>query len=108
MRKYIDILRQCPLFHKIEEENLLSQEQLAEILCTKKATISAYENDHIDIKSSIVLEIAKALNCSGSYLLEGKKAEALDDRIMDALLELKNDQMREVALKQIQALALLG
>ena len=86
----------------------MSQEQLAEILCTKKATISAYENDHIDIKSSIVLEIAKALNCSGSYLLEGKKAEALDAKIMDALLELKNDQMREVALKQIQALALLG
>lgn len=46
-------------------------------------------------KSSIVLEIAKALNCSGSYLLERKKAEALDARIMDALLELKNDQMRE-------------
>ena len=86
----------------------MSQEQLAEILCTKKATISAYENDHIDIKSSIVLEIAKALNCSGSYLLEGKKAEALDARIMDALLELKNDQMREVALKQIQALAILN
>ena len=64
----------------------MSQEQLAEILCTKKATISAYENDHIDIKSSIVLEIAKALNCSGSYLLEGKKAEALDAKIMDALL----------------------
>ena len=74
----------------------------------KYNAISAYENDHIDIKSSIVLEIAKALNCSGSYLLEGKKAEALDARIMDALLELKNDQMREVALKQIQALALLG
>ena len=86
----------------------MSQEQLAEILCTKKATISAYENDHIDIKSSIVLEIAKALNCSGSYLLEGKKAETLDARIMDALLELKNDQMREVALKQIQALAILN
>ena len=86
----------------------MSQEQLAEILCTKKATISAYENDHIDIKSSIVLEIAKALNCSGSYLLEGKNAEALDVRIMDALLELKNDQMREVARKQIQVLALLG
>ena len=93
---------------RLRKQNGLSQEQLAEILCTKKATISAYENDHIDIKSSIVLEIAKALNCSGSYLLEGKKAEALDARIMDALLELKNDQMREVALKQIQALALLG
>lgn len=35
----------------------MSQEQLAELLCTKKATISAYENDRIDIKSSIVLEI---------------------------------------------------
>lgn len=53
-------------------------------------------------------EIAKALNCSGLYLLERKKAEALDARIMDALLELKNDQMREVARKQIQVLALLG
>ena len=63
---------------KLRKEHNLSQEQLAEILCTKKATISAYENDHIDIKSSIVLEIAKALNCSGSYLLEGKKAEALE------------------------------
>lgn len=37
-----------------------------------------------------------------------EKAEALDARIMDALLELKNDQMREVARKQIQVLALLG
>lgn len=31
----------------------MSQEQLAEILCTKKATISAYENDHIDIKAAL-------------------------------------------------------
>ena len=44
----------------------MSQEQLAELLCTKKATISAYENDRIDIKSSIVLEIAKALGCTRS------------------------------------------
>ena len=43
------------------------REQLAELLRTKKATISAYENDRIDIKSSIVLEIAKALGCTGSY-----------------------------------------
>ena len=54
------------------------------------------------------MSLTEALNRSGSYLLEGKKAEALDARIMDALLELKNDQMREVTLKQIQVLALLG
>lgn len=64
--------------------------------------------DQENEKGCIVQEIAKTLNCCGSYLLEGKKAEALDARIMDALLELKNDQMREVAQKQIQVLALLG
>ena len=35
----------------------MSQEQLAEALCTKKCTISAYETDKIDIKSSILKEL---------------------------------------------------
>lgn len=86
----------------------MSQEQLAELLCTKKATISAYENDRIDIKSSIVLEIAKALGCTGSYLLEGKQEGDVDARIIEILGELKNDQVKEIALRQLQALALLG
>ena len=48
------------------------------------------------------------------FLLKDNLADTIEAvsythlRIMDALLELKNDQMREVALKQIQALALLG
>ena len=82
----------------------MSQEQLAELLCTKKATISAYENDRIDIKSSIVLEIAKALGCTGSYLLEGKQEGDVDARIIEILVKLKNDQVKEIALKQIQVL----
>lgn len=86
----------------------MSQEQLAELLCTKKATISAYENDRIDIKSSIVLEIAKALGCTGSYLLEGKQEGDVDARIIEILDELKNDQVNEIALRQLQALALLA
>lgn len=86
----------------------MSQEQLAEFLCTKKATISAYENDRIDIKSSIVLEIAKALGCTGSYLLEGKQERDVDARIIEILGELKNDQVKEIALRQLQALALLA
>lgn len=85
----------------------MSQEQLAELLCTKKATISAYENDRIDIKSSIVLEIAKALGCTGSYLLEGKQGGDVDARIIEILGELKSDQIKEIALRQLQALALL-
>ena len=86
----------------------MSQEQLAELLCTKKATILAYENDRIDIKSSIVLEIAKALGCTGSYLLEGKQEGDVDARIIEILVKLKNDQVKEIALRQLQALALLA
>ncbi len=86
----------------------MSQEQLAELLCTKKATISAYENDRIDIKSSIVLEIAKALGCTGLYLLEGKQEGDVDARIIEILVKLKNDQVKEIALRQLQALALLA
>ena len=79
-----------------------------QLLCTKKATISAYENDRIDIKSSIVLEIAKALGCTGSYLLEGKQEGDVDARIIEILVKLKNDQVKEIALRQLQALALLA
>ena len=86
----------------------MSQEQLAELLCTKKATISAYENDRNDIKSSIVLEIAKALGCTGSYLLEGKQEGDVDARIIEILVKLRNDRVKEIALRQLQALALLA
>ena len=54
----------------------MTQEQLAELLYTKKVTISAYENNRIDIKSSVVMELAKALNCTVSYLMEGEQSDA--------------------------------
>ena len=75
----------------------MSQEQLAELLCTKKATISAYENDRIDIKSSIVLEIVKALGCTGSYLLEVNGVITIDDRIATILSGIKSNYVKEIA-----------
>lgn len=86
----------------------MSQEQLAEKMCTKKCTISLYENDKIDIKSSIVLELAKALNCTGSYLLEGNKGLELDHNIMLLLSQLTDERVKEIALKQLEALTLFG
>ena len=74
----------------------MSQEQLAEILCTKKATISVYENDRIDIKSSIVLEIAKALGCTGLYLLKGTGVITIDDRIATILSGIKSNYVKEI------------
>lgn len=51
----------------------MTQEKLAALLYTKKSTISAYENDRIDIKVSILRDIAKALNTTPGYLVDGKE-----------------------------------
>ncbi len=85
----------------------LTQEQLAEILYTKKVTISAYENDRIDLKVSQITELARVLKCSGAYLLEGSQSVGVDDRILNMIANLKSDQIKEVALKQLEALASL-
>lgn len=86
----------------------LTQEQLAEILYMKKVTLSAYENDRIDIKSSIVVDLAKVLNCTVSYLMEGheqeKEAEEQDE-LVKIIRKLKSDKLRKVALEQMKVLA---
>ena len=53
------------IIREMRKKAKLSQEQLAEAIYTKKTTISAYENDRIDIKSSILLDIARVLGCTG-------------------------------------------
>ena len=104
---HFPVLKNSPIVF-LPEDYLCAQkdirEQLAELLRTKKATISAYENDRIDIKSSIVLEIAKALGCTGSYLLEGNGVITIDDRIATILSGIKSNYVKEIALKQIQVL----
>ena len=50
-----------------------TQEELAERLYMRKSTISAYENNTIDIKVSVLMEIAKALNTSPSFFLINKE-----------------------------------
>ena len=77
----------------------MSQEQLAEALCTKKCTISAYETDKIDIKSSILKELAAVLHCSASYLV--------DARVVTVLKEIEKSGLTEIALMQLKALAMI-
>ena len=52
----------------------LTQEQLAEAMCVPKSTISAYENDKVDIKSGVVDGLSKHLLTSPNYL-HGYKEE---------------------------------
>ncbi len=62
------------------------------------------QNLILDIKSRIVLEIAKALGCTGSHLLEGNGVITIDDKIATILSGIKSNYVKEIALKQIQAL----
>lgn len=86
----------------------MSQEQLAEMLGTKKCTISAYENDKIDIKTSILLDIAEVLGCSASYLLEGQTATNQDADMevqeLKMLLDGMSPEMKKVVIEQARVL----
>ena len=85
----------------------MSQQELADKLYTKKCTISAYETNKIDIKSSILRELAAVLHCSASYLLEENKETEVDARLVTVLKEIEKSGLTEIALMQLKALAMI-
>ncbi len=85
----------------------MTQEDLADVLYAKKSTISEYENDKIDLKFSVLKEIAKALDISISYL-SGEQDEDIDDEVMQmaiALQQIKSKELRRAAIAQVKVLA---
>ena len=84
----------------------MTQEELAEALLTKKSTISAYENDKIDIKVSILRDIGKALNTTAGYLMDGDAMRFDADVMQVALLlqGMQNEELRKVAVEQVKLL----
>ena len=85
----------------------MTQELLAEAMLTDKSTISLYENDKIDIKSSVLIELAKVLGCTAGYLLEGENQESIDAEFLSILSRIKNPEVKAIALKQLEALAMI-
>ena len=85
----------------------MTQEELAEALLTKKSTVSAYENDKIDIKISILKQIAALLGTTVAYLTDGAKTEIGEDVMQVALLlqGMQNEELRKVAMAQVKLLA---
>ena len=85
----------------------MTQEELAEALLTKKSTISAYENDKIDIKISILKQIAALPGTTVAYLADGEKTEIGEDVMQVALLlqGMQNEELRKVAMEQVKLLA---
>lgn len=87
----------------------MTQEELAEKMCTTKSMISYYENNHGDMKQSMIEEFAAVLGTTKEYLFCGLMALPDTDENTVEMLNLftKMDATRqEWMLIQMRALAL--
>lgn len=84
----------------------MTQDDLSEKLLIPKVSVSAYENDRIDIKGSRIVELAKVLGVTPNYLLGFNEEEnpVLDD-ILGALKQIKDTNTLNILKIQIEALA---
>lgn len=88
----------------------MTQEELAEALLTKKSTISAYENDKIDIKVSVRKDLAKVLCTNVSYLVDGDENDIAPEIMQVAMMlqEVQNKELRKAAIEQMKIIASLN
>ena len=83
-----------------------SQETLAAMLYMKKTTICRYEKDEHDIPSSVIVELAKALQTTPNYLLMGESHEdSREEDVIWILDWIKDPAMRKLAIRQLQCIA---
>ena len=81
----------------------LTQEQLAEAMCVPKSTISAYENDKVDIKGSVIAELARHLATKPDYLLGFETEE--DPYVITAAAifqGIKDEKIKALLIGQMQ------
>lgn len=94
---------------KLREKNKLTQEQLAQAMYVTKGTISLYESDSVDIKCSVLSELATILNTTPNYLLWGNEkginlaALEPDTASLIMLFEnIKDEKIKRLILAQIE------
>ena len=83
----------------------MTQEDLAENMYLPKSTISAYENDKIDIKSSVIVQLARTLKTTSDHLLGLTEDDPFILEAVDLLKRISNSVIREGLLVQMRALA---
>ena len=86
----------------------LTQEKLAESLCCKKSLISQYENNKVDIKGSVIVELANVLHTEPNYLLLGeikKEADPFVETMVAMLQNIKDEKTKELLLLQMRAVS---
>ena len=83
----------------------MTQQELAEKMYIDKRTISAYEKDKIDIKVSVLKELASILEVTAGYLIDGEMEEIEADLLqLKILIGSLNPDLRKVAVKQLRIL----
>ena len=82
----------------------LSQDELAERMNIPKKTLSGYECDRVDIKSSVIIELAKHLLTSPNYLL-GYQEDPEIMEMAELFAQIKDEKIKKLLIKQIRAVA---
>ena len=88
----------------------MTQEALAERMCIPKVTLSAYENDRVDLKASTILELSRQLGLTPNALLlggqvyEDEDGSAYLEEVMGMLLKVKDPTARKLIAVEIGAL----
>ena len=86
----------------------MTQEELAETMRTTKSMISYYENDHGDMKQSMIAEFADILGTTVEYLVCGViKTPELDADSVEILklFGALDEKTRHIMLVQMRAVA---
>ncbi len=90
--------------HKRKSKGL-SQEELAERMHVTAALISNYENDKVDIKTSVMCELAEHLDTSVAYLMAGDPEIDTDiKKLIRVYLMLGRPNVQKAALEQMKIL----
>ena len=83
-----------------------TQEQLAEKMFVPKTTISTYERDASDIKSSVLVDLANCLSTTPDYLLGfEKESDPISESVIAVLSSIKDEKVKELLLNQIKLAA---
>lgn len=84
----------------------MTQVEVAEKLFIAPALYSHYENNKVDLKRSVVQEIAKLFGTTAGYLIDGVESSLSEEerellRVFDAL---RDDEFRKIAVEQMKLL----
>ena len=91
---------------ELRKEKNLTQEQLAEKMFVPKMTISTYERDASDIKSSVLVELVNCLATTPDYLLGfEKESDPISESVIAVLSSIKDEKVKELLHNQIKLAA---